>query len=84
MQVEEVLDTFVVAEATVVALLVALLEESDRLAHHDDAVAQHEQGFVVLSADQTVVFLVDVVAVVLDEVQAVSLLAVVEIRTDVV
>ena len=46
--------------------------------------AQHYQRFVVLLADQTIVLLVDVVAVIFHEVQAVTLLAVVEIGTDVV
>lgn len=46
--------------------------------------AQHYQRFVVLLADQTIVLLVDVVAVIFHEVQAVTLLAVVEVGTDVV
>ena len=46
--------------------------------------SQHYQGFVVLFVDETVVFLVDIVAVIFDEIQSVTLLPVVDIIPDVV
>lgn len=46
--------------------------------------SEHYQSLVVLLTDEAIVFLVDSEAIIFDEIQAVTLLTVVDIITDVV
>lgn len=82
---EEVLNVLVVHKNAVVGFLVALGKQLDGIAHHYDAVAQHYQWLTaVFLADQTVVLLVESVAVAFYVVDRIVLVSIVEIGTNIV
>lgn len=80
---QEGFNLFITEKRTVTLLLIALMKQLDSLTHDNDAVAQHDKSFVLLLADQTVILLIQIIAIVLDIVKGIAFVPVVVLRSHV-